>query len=300
MAAMGTDGESPAVRTRRLLAELGLKPRRERGQNFLIDPTVAERVAELACEPEGTRVLEIGAGLGSLTEALAARAAAVLAVELQPEFAQALGELFAATPSVAIVQGDALKVDLVGLLPGPPDAWRVAANLPYYAASAIVLRLLEARPGFERLVVMVQKEVGERLTARPGDEQYGSLSVLTAYHVGQAQVVLRVPRGAFYPQPKVDSVVLSLTPRRNPREDVRDEALLLGAIRAGFGQRRKQLANALVGAGSLRPLDRAGADAALAAAGIAPKARAEELSLEAFVALSNALSRSGVKAVAAR
>ncbi|MBM3499044.1 MAG: ribosomal RNA small subunit methyltransferase A [Armatimonadetes bacterium] len=296
MAGIASDGESLAVRTRRLLAELGRRPRRERGQNFLIDPTLAERVAGLACGDEAPQVLEIGAGLGALTECLAVRAARVVALELEAAFVEALHDVLAGSPHVRIVAGDALKVDLAGLVDGPPDAWRVAANLPYYAASAILVRLLEARPPFERLVVMVQKEVGDRLTARPGDEQYGSLSVFAAYQTEDLAVALRVPRGAFYPQPKVDSVVLSLRPRRAPRAGVLDEGLLLAVIRAGFGQRRKQLANTLVGLGSL---DRTSAAAALAEAGIPPPARAEELDLEAFIALSNALSRSGVRASAA-
>jgi 16S rRNA (adenine1518-N6/adenine1519-N6)-dimethyltransferase len=288
--------ENLATRTRRLLAELDLKPRRERGQNFLIDPTIAEAVAELACGDDAPQVLEIGAGLGALTERLAERAARVVALELQPEFVEALEGLFTGRPNVRVVAGNALKADLVGLIGGAPNTWRVAANLPYYAASAIIVQLLEARPAFERLVVMVQKEVGDRLTARPGGEQYGSLSVFTAYHTDCATVALRVPRGAFYPQPKVDSVVLTLEPRRTARPEVLDEALLLGVIRGGFGQRRKQLVNALLGAQELEQLDRNTAEAALTGAGIAPKARAEELDLESFIALSNALSRSGVRA----
>jgi 16S rRNA (adenine1518-N6/adenine1519-N6)-dimethyltransferase len=288
--------ENLATRTRRLLAELDLKPRRERGQNFLIDPTIAEAVAELACGDDAPQVLEIGAGLGALTERLAERAARVVALELQPEFVEALEGLFTGRPNVRVVAGNALKADLVGLIGGAPNTWRVAANLPYYAASAIIVQLLEARPAFERLVVMVQKEVGDRLTARPGGEQYGSLSVFTAYHTNCATVALRVPRGAFYPQPKVDSVVLTLEPRRTARPEVLDEALLLAVIRGGFGQRRKQLVNALLGAPELQQRDRDTTEAALAEAGIAPKARAEELGLESFIALSNALSRSGVRA----
>ncbi|MBM3498720.1 MAG: ribosomal RNA small subunit methyltransferase A, partial [Armatimonadetes bacterium] len=240
---MAADGERLAVRTQRLLAELGLKPRRERGQNFLIDPTVAESVAAVVCGEARPQVLEIGAGLGALTGALAARASAVVALELQPQFVGALSQLLAGTPCVRVIAGDALKADWGALVGGSPAEWHFAGNLPYYAASAIIVRALEAQPGFARLVVMVQKEVGDRLTARPGDEQYGSLSVFTAYHVTEARVELRVPRGAFYPQPKVDSVVLSLTPRGAARGDVLDEALLFATIRAGFGQRRKQFAN---------------------------------------------------------
>lgn len=283
-----------------MLAELGLRPRRERGQNFLIDPTIAERTAGLVCGGERPRVLEIGAGLGSLTAPLAEWAEVVVALELQPEFAAALGGLFADQPHVTVVEGDALKVDLRSLTSGCPGEWRVAGNLPYYAASAIVLRLLEATPSFGRIVVMVQREVGERLAAQPGDEQYGSLSVVAAYHLQSIETAIRVPRGAFYPQPKVDSVVLVLEPRREPPSHVRDEALLLEVIRTGFGQRRKQLTNTLARAEWLGPIDRSLADAALLAAGIPPKARAENVGLEEFIALSNALSESGVRVLASR
>jgi 16S rRNA (adenine1518-N6/adenine1519-N6)-dimethyltransferase len=295
---MGSEGESLAGRTRRLLAELGLRPRKERGQSFLIDPSIAERTVDAICEGGTPKVLEIGAGLGALTEPLAERAQAVVAIELQPGFVQALAAVFVDRPQVCVVEADALKTDLTGLVDGSPSEWRVGANLPYYAASAILLRLLEGKPPFQRIVVMVQREVGERLTARPGHEQYGSLSVLTAYYIASAKVALRVPRGAFYPQPKVDSVVLALEPRRDARRGLADEGLLFEVIRAGFGQRRKQLANTLARATCFGPVDRGTADAALAAAGIPPRARAEELGLETFIALSNALAESGVRVLA--
>jgi 16S rRNA (adenine1518-N6/adenine1519-N6)-dimethyltransferase len=295
---MGGEGESLAGRTRRLLAELGLRPRKERGQSFLIDPSIAERTTDAICEGGTPKVLEIGAGLAALTERLADRAQAVVAVELQPEFVQALAAMFADRPQVCVVEADALRTDLADLVGGSPSEWRVGANLPYYAASAILLRLFEVKPPFQRVVVMVQREVGERLTARPGHKQYGSLSVVAAYHTSAAKVVLRVPRGAFYPQPKVDSVVLALEPRRGAWSGLTDEALLFEVIRAGFGQRRKQLVNTIARAACFGPVDRGTADAALAAAGIPPRARAEELDLETFIALTNALAESGVRALA--
>ena len=147
---------------------------------------------------------------------------------------------------------------------------------------------------------MVQREVGDRLAAHPGDEQYGSLSVVAAYYLRSIETAIRVPRGAFYPQPKVDSVALSLRPRREPPAGVRDEALLFEVIRTGFGQRRKQLTNTLTRAECLGPLDRPLADSALSAAGIPPQARAETVSLEQFISLSNALHESGVSVLAPR
>lgn len=296
---MGVAGqaETLAVRTKRLLAEIGVRPRRERGQSFLIDHSVAQRIAELACGNNRPQVLEIGAGLGSLTEPLAQRASRLLAIELQPEFVQALRALFANQGHVTVVQADALLVDLCAMANGEPDQWRVAANLPYYAASAILLRCLQVVPPFGRIVAMVQREVGQRLCARPGDPQYGSLSVLAAYYASSVRGSLRVPRGAFYPQPKVDSLVLDIEPRRAPLVDRRDEPLLFAVIRTAFGQRRKQLVNSLSRAIAFGPIDRPRAEQALAAAGIAANARAEELDLPGFIALTSALRGSGVNVV---
>jgi len=285
--------ETLAQRTRRLLAELDLRPKRSRGQNFLVDPSIAERIAALVCGDDRPRVLEIGAGLGGLTEPLARRCSQLVALEIEESFAPALHPILADHGHVQIVVTDALTADLADLCDGRASEWRVAGNLPYYAASAILLRVLGRWPGFERIVVMVQREVGERLRASPGDSAYGSLSVFARYHIGEARVVARVPRGAFCPQPQVDSTVLLLQPRRERPAEEGLEPLLFAVIRAGFGQRRKKLSNALA-AGAIPGLDRAAVPGFLARAGLAERVRAEELALEDFIGLARVLAESGV------
>lgn len=295
MARTDDAGEGLARRTRRLLAECGRRPRRSRGQNFLIDPKVADRVAGIVAGDEAPRVIEIGAGLGALTEPLARRCSRVVAIELEEAFARALDGLVGEEPHVRVVQADALKADFAQLCGGDPARWRVVGNLPYHAATAIVLRLFAVWPAFERIAVTVQREVGERLLASPDRSDYGSLSVVASYYLGRAKAVVRIPRGAFYPQPKVDSTMLVLEPRGARPEGVKSEALLFAVIRAGFGQRRKQLMNALVGSPHMPHIDRESARQALLAAGAPEKARAQELSLEAFIRVANALWESGVR-----
>ncbi len=296
----GMDGgtEPLAKRTRRLLAELGRKPRRSRGQNFLIDPTVAARIVSFVTDGDCPRVLEIGAGLGALTDPLSLRAREVVAVELDERLASALESVTGDRSNVRVVCADALEADLAGLLEDDPAQWRAVGNLPYYAATAIVLRLLAVWPPFDRIVATVQREVGERFLAAPGDTDYGSLTVVTAYYADSARVVSRVSRGAFYPQPKVDSVVVLLTPRRERPAGIRSEALLFAVIRAGFAHRRKQLANSLGTAERITGIDREAAREALAEAAVGEKARAQELSLDDFIRVSNALWESGVRPIA--
>ncbi|MGQ9732659.1 MAG: 16S rRNA (adenine(1518)-N(6)/adenine(1519)-N(6))-dimethyltransferase RsmA [Candidatus Zipacnadales bacterium] len=295
---MASSPESLAARTRRTLAKLGFRPRRSRGQTFLINPSIARRIAEaVCCDVQEARVLEIGAGLGALTEALVQRGSHVVAVEIQPELANALRELLEAETRVRIVEADALKADLPTLVKGAPGEWCATGNLPYSAASALLLRLLQVRPPFRRIVAMVQREVGERLLARPGQRQYGSLSIVTAYYVNSAKILFRVPKGAFFPQPQVDSVVIRMEPRVTLRENVVDEHLLFTVIREGFAHRRKQLLPALNASTRLAVPDKETLTAAMVAANIAPQMRAEELDLEAFIGLANALAASGVEAI---
>jgi 16S rRNA (adenine1518-N6/adenine1519-N6)-dimethyltransferase len=285
--------ENLARRTRRLLAELGRHPKRSRGQSFLIDPSIAERIAALVCGGDRPRVLEIGAGLGGLTEALARRCDRLAAVEIDEAFAPALRSLFADQRQVRVIVADALTADLSALCDGEVSTWRLAGNLPYNAATAILLHALDRWPGFERIVITVQREVGDRLLASPGHGAYGSLSVLARYHVEEARVIARVPRGVFYPQPKVDSVVLLLQPRRVRPAEESLEPLLFALIRAGFGQRRKKLSNALA-AGGLSGLRRGAMTGLLGRAGLAERVRAEELALDDFIRLARVLAESGV------
>jgi 16S rRNA (adenine1518-N6/adenine1519-N6)-dimethyltransferase len=253
-----------------LLARHGLRPRRALGQNFVVDPNTVRRVARLASVERGDRVVEIGAGLGSLTLALAETGASVTAVEIDAHLVPVLREVVEPM-GVTVVEGDARRLDWASLLGDGP--WILVANLPYNVATRLVLDLLEHVPAIARMLVMVQREVGERLAAGVGDEQYGAVSVKVGYWA-EAKVVGRVPPTVFIPQPNVDSALVSIVRRAELPADV-DFAL----VRAGFGQRRKMLRRSL---GDLV------APAAFEAAGVAPTARAEELDVAAWGRLAEA------------
>ncbi|HEX2068800.1 MAG TPA: 16S rRNA (adenine(1518)-N(6)/adenine(1519)-N(6))-dimethyltransferase RsmA, partial [Actinomycetota bacterium] len=223
------------------------------------------------------RVVEIGAGFGSLTIALAQTAGEVLAVELDRALLPPLREVVEGVPRVRVVAADALRVDWATLL-GPGD-WKMVANLPYNVAVPVVMRILGEQPRVHRLFIMVQREVGERLVAAPGDEQYGAVSVRVAYRA-EGRVVRRVPKTVFWPEPKIESVLVSLI-RRPPPVSV-DEAGLWRVVEEAFGQRRKTVANALVRLGIERPQ----AESILRQCGLPMTARPEQLDLAAFACVA--------------
>lgn len=275
------------------LRRLGLDPKRSLGQNFLVDEHHLDRIVAAAELTPGDRVLEIGPGLGGLTVRLAARAGCVVAVELDNRFIAPLAAQFAAAPHVHIVHGDILTLDPPSLLTScppfpinqstnqpvshPPPSilhYKVVANLPYYITSAVLRHLLEAEPRPACAVLLVQKEVGERICAGPGDM---SLLAISVQFYAQPRLVHRVPAGAFHPRPKVDSVVLRLDSHAAlPVADVA-AGRFFAVVRAGFSQKRKQLANSL-SAGLFLPKD--AVIAALGQAGIDPRRRPETLALE--------------------
>jgi 16S rRNA (adenine1518-N6/adenine1519-N6)-dimethyltransferase len=253
------------------------------GQHFLIEPALAERIAALAGVGRDTRVLEIGAGLGSLTQALARTGAEVVAVEFDRRLIPALEESIRSFPNVRVQVEDAVRADWSSVLHGP-EPWIVVANLPYNVAVPVVMRLLEEEPRIRRFLVMVQREVGERLVAGPGDEEYGAVSVRVAYRA-EGRIVRRVSRSVFWPQPNVESVLVMLT-RRPPPVDV-EEYALWEVVSEAFAQRRKNMRGAMMRLG----LDAAEAEAILADRGIEPSARPEELGLPDFAGLASAWRR---------
>ena len=262
---------------RALLDEHGIAPSRALGQNFLIDPNTARRIAALAAVEAGGHVLEIGPGLGSLTLALAEHGARVTAVEVDRHLVPVLrGVVADADPPVTVVEADALEVDL-GQLTRRAASWRLAANLPYNVGTTIFLRVLEEAPAVEGGVVLVQREVAERLAARAGDDAYGIPSVKVAWWAETA-LAGRVPPTVFHPRPRVDSALVRFERRPHPGDDaIRRRVFAL--VDAGFGQRRKMLRRSLAAVDGID-------DDRFRSAGVEPTARAEELSLDDWVRLA--------------
>lgn len=258
----------------RLLSEHGIRPSRALGQNFVADPNTVERIVRIAGVGPGARVIEIGAGLGSLTLALAAAGASVVAVELDRRLADVLRQTLEGL-DVQVVAADAMTADWPELTTGP-EPWVMVANLPYNIATPVVLRALEEAPAVGRFTLMVQREVGERWVAGPGDEAFGAVSVKVAWWAA-SRLVGAVPRGVFVPQPRVDSVLVSLERRAAPEGVDREEVFRL--IEAGFATRRKMLRRTLAGLVEGSGFERAG---------VAPTDRAEDLSLDDWVRLAEA------------
>ena len=264
---------------RDLLSSHGLRPRRQLGQNFVVDPNTLRRIVRLAKVAAGDRVLEIGAGLGALTEALLEVGARVRAVEVDP----GLVAILSAREQLAdaeIILGDAQTVDWSEVVPPAEGPWTLVANLPYNVATPVVLRILEQAPQVERILVMVQLEVADRLAAGPGEEAYGAASVRVAYHA-TASVVGKVPPTVFLPQPAVDSGLVEIIRRPHPVVDPRSatEAEIFALVKAAFGQRRKMLRRSL--ATMVTP-------EAFAVADVEPTRRPEELDVVAFGRLAAA------------
>ncbi|MDQ6614588.1 MAG: 16S rRNA (adenine(1518)-N(6)/adenine(1519)-N(6))-dimethyltransferase RsmA [Actinomycetota bacterium] len=256
-----------------LLARHGLRPSRALGQNFVVDPNTVRRIARLAQLGPGDRVVEIGAGLGSLTLALAETGARVTAVEVDRRLVGILRETVEAS-GVVVIEGDAMALHWVDLLGSHPGSWALVANLPYNIATPLVAELLDGVPAIGRMLVMVQREVGERLAAEAGCDGYGAVSVKVAYWAA-AKVVGRVPATVFIPRPAVESVLVDIQRRQHPAVDpgLVPAGELFELVRAGFGHRRKMLRRSLEGL--VGPAE-------FACAQIEPTARAEELDIVAW------------------
>ena len=271
--------------TRYILKTFNIHMSKKLGQNFLIDADIVRGIVDAADIRPGERVLEIGPGIGTLTQGLAEAGAEVTVVELDKKLPAVLAKTLEGYENVRIVQGDILKVNIPEIMGSEP--FKVAANLPYYITTPIIMTLLERRLPISRLVTMVQKEVADRMVAEPGTKAYGALSVAVQYYT-QPHVELDVPPRSFIPAPEVDSVVIVCDVREEPPVTVADEKLFFRMVRAAFGQRRKTLSNALKGAGFDKELIRT----ALPAAGIDGTRRGETLSLTEFAAIATAFLKS--------
>jgi len=255
-----------------------IQPKKSLGQNFLKDPHYLGKIVEAAQIGPGDQVLEIGPGLGHLTRALAETGCTLLLLELDDRLIPRLREEFGSRSTVQIVHTDALEFDYSGLT----GTWKAVANLPYYISTAIIQRLIAQRSRFTTLTLMLQKEVAERIAADPGGKEYGFLSVLVQY-AAVPRLEFSVPAGAFTPQPKVDSTVLTLTMRERPVTVANDEALFLRVIKAAFSQRRKTLRNSLGQLGYSRDV----MNDVMSNTGIDLRRRAETLSVDEFCGLTN-------------
>ena len=271
-----------------LLERHGFRFSKALGQNFLIEPSVPRRIAEASGADESTLALEVGPGVGCLTSELALRAKKVVAIELDNALRGVLAETLGGLENVEIVWGDAAKLDLAALVRERAGALRpvVCANLPYSVTTPLLAAFIEAGC-FERMTVMIQREVAQRLAAAPGTKDYGAFTVFVNWHC-EVKRLFDVPPECFMPRPRVTSSVAALTPRAEPPCAVRDEALMFRCVRAAFSQRRKTLSNAL--SNGLGGFERAEVLAALDAAGIDPRTRGETLSGADFARLSDALA----------
>ncbi|MDO4178115.1 MAG: 16S rRNA (adenine(1518)-N(6)/adenine(1519)-N(6))-dimethyltransferase RsmA [Phascolarctobacterium sp.] len=266
--------------TNHILHRFKLHADKKLGQNFLIDPKIVQGIVEAAELSEEDRVLEVGPGIGTLTQGLAESGASVIAVELDKRLVPVLATTLEGYENISIVNGDILKVDIMQLVNAPE--FKCCANLPYYITTPIIFSLLEKKMPMERLVVMVQKEVAERMVAKPGGKDYGALSVSIQYYT-EPEICFIVPPESFIPAPAVDSAVICCKRRKEAPVKVKDEEIFFRVVKAAFSLRRKMLNNSLKNMG----LSGVSVAAWLERAGIDGKRRAETLSLEEFASLAN-------------
>ncbi|KAB2328856.1 16S rRNA (adenine(1518)-N(6)/adenine(1519)-N(6))-dimethyltransferase RsmA [Cytobacillus depressus] len=280
------------VRTRAILEKYGFSFKKSLGQNFLIDTNILRRIVDHAELTDDSAAIEIGPGIGALTEQLAKRSKKVVAFEIDQRLLPILEDTLSPYPNTKIIHEDVLKADVKGMieteLQGIDDLM-VVANLPYYVTTPIIMKLLEEKLPIRGIVCMLQKEVADRISAKPGTKDYGSLSIAIQYYT-EAETVMIVPKTVFIPQPNVDSAVIRLTKRKEPAVSVQDEGFFFQIIRASFAQRRKTLLNNLTSHLPDGKQKKEEIIAALEQAGIEPGRRGETLSIEEFARLSDGLS----------
>ncbi len=272
-----------------LLRKHGIRPLKRLGQNFLCDPNILEKIVRIAGVRDTDTVVEIGSGIGVLTALLAARARRVIALEVDRRLVEVLKSELGGVANVEIVHGDVLEYDFASARPGGgEERVRVVGNVPYNLSSPIVLRLLEARESVDRAVLMLQREVAERLAAGPGTKDYGPLSVAVSLYT-EPRLETRVPASCFVPRPDVESRVIRLDMRREPLCGVDDPALFRDVVRSCFARRRKTLLNNL--RRSALPILPEAVPALLEELGIDGTRRAETLTVLEFASLSNRIGR---------
>lgn len=269
-----------------IMDKYGFRFSKSLGQNFLIDDFIVDEIIDGAEIGPDDVVLEVGPGIGVMTQAMARRAKKVVAIEIDNSLLPVLSETLAEEDNVEVVSGDVLKVDLQKIIDEKLDgqAPKVVANLPYYVTTPIIMRFLEEQIPVTDIVVMVQKEVADRMVADPGGKIYGALSVVVQYYAEPSKVV-KVPRSVFMPQPNVESSVVRLKKRKEPPVDLKAPELFFKTVRSAFMKRRKTLLNAL-SSGELA-VSKEETKTVLEACGIDPKRRGETLDMNEFAALAN-------------
>jgi len=283
-------------RTKEIITRHGFSFKKSLGQNFLIDQNILGKIVEAAGLDQEKGALEIGPGIGALTEKLAQMAGAVTAVEIDQRLIPILKEVLEPYDNVKVHHGDVLKVDLHELFRedfAEVKKVSVVANLPYYVTTPILMKLLEEKLPLENIVVMIQKEVAERMAASPGSKDYGSLSIAVQYY-SEPKLVCIVPHTVFIPQPNVESAVIRLAVREEPPVSVEDEAFFFEVVQASFAQRRKTIANNLKSR-FFAEEGRERLEQLLEEAGLDPKRRGETLSIEEYARLSNVLYQAGIR-----
>lgn len=259
------------------------------GQNFLIDDNIIDKIISGSGVKDGDNVIEVGPGIGTLTREIAARADKVMAVEIDKNLIPILKDTMEDYENFNVVNEDIIKADIKGLIEEHLDGGpvKLIANLPYYITTPIIMRFLEEGINVTDIVVMVQKEVAERMNAAPGGKDFGALSVAVQYYC-DTEIIAKVPRHMFVPQPNVDSIVIALRVRGEKKYDVDNEELFFKVVKAAFGQRRKTLLNSI---SSMGILDKKVVSQILQESNIDEKRRGETLSLDEFAVLSNNINR---------
>ncbi len=272
---------------KRIMESSGFTFSKALGQNFLINPSVCPRMAELCGADENTGVIEVGPGIGVLTNELCKVAKKVVAIELDERLPEILGKTLADHDNVKVISGDVMKIDLRKLIEDEFQGMDVVvcANLPYYITSPVIMKLLEEKLPIKALTVMVQKEAADRLCARMGTRECGAVTAAVRYY-SEPKLLFKVSAGSFMPAPKVDSAVIRMDVDKKPALEIKDEKLFFKVVRGAFSQRRKTVANSL---SSMLSVDKQTVNAAIGKAGVNPQARPEAMSLSDFAALSNAL-----------
>lgn len=272
-----------------ILTKYGFSFSKALGQNFLINPSVCPKMAELSGAGKGVGVIEVGPGIGVLTCELAKLADKVIAIELDKRLLPVLQDTLSEYNNIKVINDDVLKTDLHKLIEDEFQGMEVVvcANLPYYITSPVIMKLLEEKLPIKSITVMVQKEAADRLCAELGTRQTGAVTVAVNYYA-QTQMLFKVSAGSFMPPPKVDSAVIRLDVHNEPTVDVQNEKMLFRVIKASFAQRRKTLLNTL--SSSLSAFSKQKISQAIENAGVSATARAEQLKLEDFAAIANELN----------